>query len=74
MKIMKLGVTIKKMRQQRNLTQEQLAEYLSVSVSAVSQWESGKTIPDVLTILSLAGFFNVSLDELFDRQSDNKKK
>ncbi len=73
MKIMKLGVTIKKMRQQRNLTQEQLAEYLSVSVSAVSQWESGKTIPDVLTILSLAGFFNVSLDELFDRQSDNKK-
>ena len=44
MKIMKLGVTIKKMRQQRNLTQEQLAEYLSVSVSAVSQWESGGSL------------------------------
>mgnify|MGYP003292579216 CR=1 FL=1 len=41
------------------LTQEQLSEYLNVSVSAVSQWESGKTVPDVSTLLSLASFFDM---------------
>ena len=49
---MKIGSIIKKQRQARDLTQEQLAEYLNVSVSAVSQWESGKNVPDISTILS----------------------
>ena len=38
---MNIGMTIKKYRKKRDLTQEQLSEYLNVSVSAVSQWESG---------------------------------
>ncbi len=71
---MNIGITIKKYRHQQDLTQEQLAEYLNVSVSAVSQWESGKTIPDVSTILGLANFFDVTLDELFGRNSKEKEK
>ncbi len=71
---MKIGSIIKKQRQARDLTQEQLAEYLNVSVSAVSQWESGKTVPDIATILSLANFFSITLDELFDRTSGDKEK
>ena len=71
---MNIGTIIKKLRHQRDLTQEQLAEYLNVSVSAVSQWESGKTIPDVSTILALSNFFDVTLDELFDRTSRDKEK
>lgn len=71
---MNIGITIKKFRHQQDLTQEQLAEYLNVSVSAVSQWESGKTIPDVSTILALANFFDITLDELFDRASRDKEK
>ena len=39
---MNIGIKIKKFRHQKDLTQEQLAEYLNVSVPAVSQWESGK--------------------------------
>ena len=70
---MNLGITIKKYRHQQDLTQEQLAEYLNVSVSAVSQWESNKTIPDISTILALANFFGVTLDELFDRTSKEKE-
>ena len=71
---MKIGFIIKKQRQARDLTQEQLAEYLNVSVSAVSQWESGKNVPDIATILSLANFFSITLDELFDRTSGDKEK
>lgn len=71
---MNIGITIKKFRHKQDLTQEQLAEYLNVSVSAVSQWESGKTVPDVSTILALANFFDITLDELFDRTSQDKEK
>ena len=71
---MNIGIKIKKFRHDMDLTQEQLAEYLNVSVSAVSQWESSKTLPDVSTLLSLANFFDVTLDELFDRASNDKEK
>jgi len=71
---MNIGTTIKKYRRQLDFTQEQLAEYLNVSVSAVSQWESGKTIPDISTSLTLANFFDITLDELFDRTSREKEK
>ena len=71
---MNIGIKIKKFRHERDLTQEQLAEYLNVSVPAVSQWESGKTVPDVSTLLALANFFSVTLDELFDRTPQWKKK
>ncbi len=68
-----LGQTIKKLRNQRNMTQEQLAEYLNVSISAVSQWESGKTVPDITTVISLANFFDISLDALFNRSNTGKE-
>lgn len=71
---MNLGTAIKMLRQQRDLTQEQLAEYLNVSISAVSQWESGKTVPDVSTLPVIADFFDVSLDNLFDRTSTKKEQ
>ena len=71
---MNIGIKIKKFRNERDLTQEQLAEYLYVSVPAVSQWESGKTVPDVTTLLALANFFDVTLDELFDRAPKEKEK
>lgn len=71
---MNIGITIKKYRNQMGLTQEQLSEYLNVSVSAVSQWESGKTVPDVSTLLALANFFDITLDELFDRTKDKEKE
>lgn len=64
---MNIGSVIKAKRRQKDLTQEQLAEYLGVSVSAVSQWESGKTVPDISLIVTLANFFEVTTDELLCR-------
>ena len=48
-----IGEKIKELRNKQKMTQEKLAQYLNVTVSAVSQWESGKTMPDVTMIVPL---------------------
>ena len=67
-----LGNNIAKFRKNSDVTQEQLAEQLSVSVSAVSQWETGKTMPDISAIPVLCHVFNVTADELLgiDREKE----
>ncbi len=62
----KLGEKIKQLRKQKNISQEILAQYLGVSFQAVSKWETGTTMPDVMLIPSIASFFEVTTDELFD--------
>ena len=59
-----LSENIKKYRKEMNLTQEGLAEAFGVTVGAVSKWESGSTVPDIMTMMELADFFNVSMDIL----------
>lgn len=51
-------------RQQRNMTQEQLAMLLGVSRQSVAKWESGQSTPEVDKLMRLAELFNCSLDEL----------
>lgn len=63
---MNLGNKIRELRRAANLTQEQLASALNISPQAVSKWEMGASYPDMTMIPTLAGFFKVSLDELFD--------
>ena len=63
---MNLGNKIRELRRTRNLTQEQLATSLNISAQAVSKWEMGASFPDMTMIPVIAGFFKVSLDELFD--------
>ena len=67
-----LGNNIAKLRKGSDITQEQLAEQLSVSVSAVSQWETGKTMPDISAIPILCHVFDVTADELLgiDREKE----
>ena len=55
---------IVKARKRIGWTQAKLAETLGVSQSAVSQWEQGKTLPDMLSAQKLALIFGVSIDEL----------
>ena len=64
--MIKLGEKIKTLRKQKNISQEVLASYLGVSFQAVSKWENGSTMPDVILIPAIASFFGVSTDELFD--------
>ncbi len=63
---MKLHIAenLRRLRQCRNLTQEQLAERLGVSFQAVSRWETGLSYPDIELIPELAAFFDVSTDVL----------
>ena len=63
--IQAVGPQIKIFRKQKGLTQEALAEALGVTVSAVSKWERGQTLPDLPTLLEIAQFFQISLDVLF---------
>ncbi|MCL2517011.1 MAG: helix-turn-helix domain-containing protein [Oscillospiraceae bacterium] len=66
-----IGQNIKKLRTQCNVTQEKLADYLSVSYQAVSKWERGEAYPDITTLPALARFFNTTTDELLG--VDNEK-
>lgn len=61
---MNLPENIKRCRRELNMTQEQLAEAVGVTVGAVSKWESGATTPDLALLLSLADLFQTSLDAL----------
>ena len=61
-----IGNKIRELRKRKGITQESLASALSVSPQAVSKWESGLTYPDITLIPVIAGYFEVSLDLLFD--------
>ena len=50
---MSIGSTIKRLRRERDLTQEQLAEYLGITSRAVSQWECDRTAPDISQLPAL---------------------
>ena len=63
---MTLGEKIKDARKQCGLSQEQLAEKMSVSRSAIAKWETDKGLPDIDNLKALAGFLNVSVDYLLD--------
>ncbi len=60
----RIGDNIKRLRMQRKVTQEQLAEALNVSSVAVSKWERGETMPDIALLPKLAYYFQVTIDEL----------
>ena len=64
--IMKLniGETIKKLRKERNITQEEFAQVLGVSCQSVSRWENDNCYPDIELIPTIAGFFGISTDRL----------
>ena len=63
---MTLGEKIKDARKQCGLSQEQLAEKMSVSRSAIAKWETDKGLPDIDNLKALVGFLNVSVDYLLD--------
>ena len=61
-------------RKQLGLTQEQLAEAMSVSIGAVYKWESKASMPELRTIMELADFFDISVDTLLGYQmKDNRQ-
>lgn len=61
---------LRELRKSRDLSQGDLAKALSVHHTAVSQWETGRTMPDIDTITQVARYFNVSTDYLLGRDDD----
>lgn len=61
---MEFNEKLQKLRADRNLTQEELAEKIYVSRTAISKWESGRGYPSIDSLKSIAGFFEVTIDEL----------
>lgn len=66
-----IGTVIRKLRVERGMTQEELAEKLNVSFQAVSKWECGTTTPDIATLPRIALLFGISMDALFSMESDD---
>ena len=62
---MEMGKEIRRLRNDRGLTQEALAAALNVTAQTVSKWECGNSIPDVQLLPEIAVYFGVSIDQLF---------
>ena len=60
-----LAEQLKALRKEKNVSQEKLATYLSISYQAVSKWENGNAYPDIQLLPEIARFFGVTIDELF---------
>lgn len=64
---------LKRLRTQKGLTQEKLANFIGVSYQTISKWENSDTYPDITTLPAIAKFFNVSIDELLGvNQAENE--
>ena len=69
----KMGAFLKKLRNEKNLTQEQLAEKFGVSRRSVSRWEGGYNLPDIDILIKMSEFYEVELKELLNGERKNKQ-
>ena len=59
----KIGNFLKKLRKEKGITQEQLAEILNVSGRTVSRWETGNNMPDISILVDIANYYDISIPE-----------
>ena len=64
-----LSAKIKELRKAKGYSQTKLAQRLNISQGAVSQWETGETVPSAAQLVSIADVFGISLDELLERNA-----
>ena len=67
---MTIGTNIKRLRQNKGITQEVLGEVLGISGQAVSKWENESALPDITYLPRLADYFGISIDELMSYKPD----
>lgn len=70
---MEVGHVIAKLREKKGISQKELATILNVSAGAVALWEVNKRCPSLESLVNVADYFNVSMDEFFvnDRKNPN---
>lgn len=69
-----VGSTIRELRKNKNLTQEELAEAINVTPQAISKWENNIGWPDISQIIPLATFFGVSTDIILGIAENNRNE
>lgn len=69
-----LSEKLKSLRKEKNVSQEKLAEYLGVSFQAVSKWENGNTLPDILLLPDIARFYGITIDELLQVEKIDEQR
>ena len=72
----KTGYFLKQLRNEKKLTQEQLAEKFQITSRTVSRWETGSNMPDLSLLVELADFYNVDIRKIIDgeRKSEIMEK
>ena len=69
----KMGVFLKKLRNEKELTQEQLAEKFGVTRRTVSRWEVGSNLPDIDILIEMSDFYEVEIKELLYGERKNEQ-
>ncbi len=69
MDLKKIGLFLKELRKEKQLTQEQLAERFGVTNRSVSRWETGSNMPDLSILVELADFYDVDIRDIIDGES-----
>ncbi|MBP3856420.1 MAG: helix-turn-helix transcriptional regulator [Ruminiclostridium sp.] len=61
---MEFNTELQRLRKERGMSQEELGEQLGVSRQTISKWENGSAYPDMLNLITISGFFGVTIDEM----------
>ncbi|HPR24345.1 MAG TPA: helix-turn-helix transcriptional regulator [Bacillota bacterium] len=69
----KIGSFLKKLRKEKRLTQEQLAEEFNVAGRTVSRWETGNNMPDLSLLVKIADYYDVDIREVINGERKSKK-
>lgn len=71
---MEIKNKLKDARVNAGLTQEQVAQKILVSRQTISNWENGKSLPDIISVMNLSDLYQISLDELLKGDQKMKEK
>lgn len=71
---LEIGKSLKEKRTELNLTQEEVAKEIMVSRQTISNWENGKSYPDIENLVLLSQLYNISLDGLLKNNIEETKK
>ena len=71
----KMGIFLKTLRKEKNITQEQFAEIIGVSARTVSRWETGTNMPDLSILIQISEYYDVEIKEIIngEREGENMK-
>lgn len=67
---MEISEKLQNKRKEMNLTQEEIAEKIHVSRQTISNWETGRTLPDIKSLILISEIYNISLDTLLKEDNE----